>query len=178
MRLFIAALLPPEIQGRIDEYIKVIRPHCEGVKWEKRDKLHVTIKFMGDVEETMYKRVSSVLSSALEDHSLISMEIQRFGGFPILSNPRVLYVGLSDNPSLNEIQQKIENALETLGFEKERRKFTPHVTIGRIRNRMRLKGTIPPPDRAQFVIKYIALMRSVIGREGSVYTPLEIFRLS
>lgn len=177
MRLFIAALLPREIQSGIDEYIKTIRPRCEGVKWERREKLHITLKFLGNVEDTKVNQISSILSGIVDDKTSFSMEIQRFGGFPVLSSPRIIFVGLTDNPSLSEIHETINNELEPLGFEKERRKFIPHVTIGRVKSKMRVKGTIPPPVRVRFEINEIALMRSVPGRGGSVYTPLETFRL-
>lgn len=177
MRLFIAALLPREIQAGIDEYIKTIRPHCEGVKWERREKLHITLKFLGNVEDSKAKQISSVLSGIVDHNSSLSMEIQRFGGFPVLSNPRVIFVGLSDNPSLSEIHEAINDELEPLGFEKERRKFVPHVTIGRIKSKMRVKGTIPPPARVHFEITEIALMRSVTGREGSKYYPVHVCKL-
>lgn len=177
MRLFIAALLPREIQAGIDEYIKTIRPRCEGVKWERREKLHITLKFLGNVEDSKANQISSALSSLVGNRSSLSMEIQRFGGFPVLSNPRVIFVGLSDNPPLTEIHESINNELEPLGFEKERRKFIPHVTIGRVKSKMRVKGTIPPPARVRFDINEIALMQSVIGREGSKYYPVHVFRL-
>lgn len=177
MRLFIAALLPREIQAGIDEYIKTIRPRCEGVKWERREKLHITLKFLGSVEDSKAKQISSVLSGIVDDNSSISMEIQRFGGFPVLSSPRVIFVGLSDNPSLSEIHQTINYELEPLGFEKERRNFIPHVTIGRVKSKFRVRGTIPPPARVRFEINEIVLMRSVTGREGSKYYPVHICKL-
>jgi 2'-5' RNA ligase len=177
LRLFIAALLPREIQAGIDEYIKTIRPRCEGVKWERREKLHITLKFLGNVDDSKANRISSVLSGVVDSNSSLSMEIQRFGGFPVLSNPRVIFVGLSDNPSLSEIHEAINNELEPLGFEKARRKFIPHVTIGRVKSKFRVKGTIPPPKKVKFEINEIALMESVLKREGSIYAPLETFRL-
>ena len=177
MRLFIAALLPREIQSGIDEYIKTIRPRCEGVKWERREKLHITLKFLGNVEDSKAKQISSVLSGIVDNNAPLSMEIQRFGGFPALSNPRIIFVGLTDNPSLSEIHATINSELEPHGFDKESRNFIPHVTIGRVKSKFRVKGTIPPPSRVRFEINEIALIRSVPGREGSKYYPVHVCRL-
>lgn len=177
MRIFVAALLPEEIKIRIDDYIRTLKPLCGGVRWEKREKLHVTLKFLGEVEESMAGKVSSVIQGLVVNHSPFEMDVVQFGGFPSLRNPRVLFVGLSENEGLRELQQKIEDELETLGFERERRKFTPHVTIGRVRSRLRIREPLPLPEKSPFIINEIGVINSKLGREGSIYTPLTLFRL-
>ncbi len=177
MRIFVAALLPEEIKTRIDGYITAIKPLCEGVKWEKREKLHITLKFLGEVEESMGERVSAAVGGLAGGYSPFEMEVVHFGGFPNMGNPRVLIVGLSENEGLRELQQKVEDELEILGFERERRRFTPHVTIGRVKSRLKIRESLPLPEKFPFVINEIGVINSKLGREGSVYTPLNIFRL-
>ncbi|KAB2828668.1 MAG: hypothetical protein F9K51_06590, partial [Candidatus Dadabacteria bacterium] len=86
-------------------------------------------------------------------------------------------VGLSENPGLSSLQIAIEDALVPLGFEREKRGFIPHVTIGRAKNRLRIKEPLPCPEPYEFAIDEIGLIKSETRRDGSVYTPLHIFRL-
>ncbi len=177
MRLFIAALLPDEIRVRMREYIGVLKPLCEGVRWEEREKLHVTLKFLGGVGDTKAADVFSIMEGLVRNYSPFETEITGLGGFPDMRQPRILYIGLSENPELSLLQGSIDEMLEPLGFPREPRRFIPHVTIGRIKNRLGIKETLPIPEKYKFTIDEIAVVRSETGREGSVYTPLHIFRL-
>jgi len=91
--------------------------------------------------------------------------------------PRILYIGLSENPELSSLQGRIDEALEPLGFPRETRRFIPHVTIGRINNRLRIKEPLPIPEKCKFTIDEIGVIKSETRRDGSVYTPINIFRL-
>jgi 2'-5' RNA ligase len=176
LRTFIAALIPEEIRLEMKKYITEIKPHWEGVKWENYEKLHVTLKFLGEVEESKIERIKSALEESLRICSPFKMAISGFGGFPNLQNPRVLFIGLSENPELLALQSEIEEKLEWL-VRKEGRAFVSHVTIGRIKGRSRSKGPFPTPTSSSFFISEIALMKSVLHPEGSKYNPISIFRL-
>lgn len=177
MRLFIAALLPDEIRARMDEYIGALKSRCEGVKWEQKEKLHVTLKFLGSVDDSNVPEITSVISGIVRNYSPFETDIIGFGGFPDMRYPRILYIGLSENPELSSLQGRIDEALEPLGFPKETRGFLPHVTIGRIKSRLRIKETLPIPEKYKFMIDEIAVVKSETRRDGSVYTPLHIFHL-
>jgi 2'-5' RNA ligase len=178
LRLFVAALLPEEVRMRLGEYINKVRPLCEGVRWEHIDKLHVTLKFLGNVEDGKAPEIGSIIGSLSRLYNPFDTAISGAGGFPDLRNPRVLYVGLSGNPGLSSLQAGIEEALEPLGFEREKRIFIPHVTIGRVKSRLRIKEPLPEPEPYEFAIDEIGLIKSETRRDGSVYTPLHIFRLN
>ncbi len=177
MRLFIAALLPDEIRARMDEYIGALRSRCGGVKWEKREKLHVTLKFLGSVDDSNVPEITSVISCIVRNYSPFETEIAGYGGFPDMRYTRILYIGLSENPELSSLQGRIDEALEPLGFPRETRSFIPHVTIGRIKGRLRIHEPFPIPEKCKFAIDEIAVVKSETRRDGSVYTPLHIFRL-
>lgn len=177
MRLFIAALLPEEVRLRLGEYIDAVRHLCEGVRWEKAEKLHVTLKFLGSVEDTKAPEIGSIIGELCRPYTPFETAVSGAGGFPDLKHPRVIYVGLSGNPGLLSLQASIEEALEPLGFEREARPFIPHVTIGRVKSRLRVKEPLPDPEPYEFAIGEIGLIKSVTNRDGSVYTPLNIFRL-
>ncbi|HSC35982.1 MAG TPA: RNA 2',3'-cyclic phosphodiesterase [Thermodesulfobacteriota bacterium] len=177
MRLFIAALLPDEIRARMDEYIGALRSRSGGVKWEQREKLHVTLKFLGSVEDSKVPDVSSIIDGLVRNYSPFETDITGYGGFPDMRYPRILYIGLSENPELSSLQGRIDEALEPLGFPRETRGFLPHVTIGRIKSRLRIIEPFPIPEKCKFTIDEIAVVKSETRRDGSVYTPLHIFRL-
>jgi 2'-5' RNA ligase len=178
LRVFIAAHIPEEIKEEINEYLTEMKPHWEGVKWESQDKLHVTLKFLGEIEESIVGKIQDILEELLLIYSPFEMTISTFGGFPNLKNPRVLFIGLSENHGLIRLQSEIEERLEALGFKKERRIFTPHITVGRIKGRARSKGALHFPNNTPFLITQIAVMRSELSPHGSKYTPLSVFRLA
>jgi len=178
LRLFVAALLPEEVRIRLGEYIKAVRPLCEGVKWEHIDKLHVTLKFLGSVEDGKAPEIGSIIGSLSRLYTPFETAVSGAGGFPDLRNPRVLYVGLSENPGLSSLQIAIEDALEPLGFEREKRGFIPHVTIGRVKSKIGIREPLPAPEPYEFAIDEIGLIKSDTNRDGSVYTPLHIFHLN
>ncbi len=177
MRVFLAALIPELIKLEMERYIKDIKPYWRGVKWEDYEKLHVTLKFLGEVEESKIEKIKGALGDLSRIYSPFQMAISRFGGFPNLQNPRVLFIGLAANHRLSELQSEIEERIEGLGFEKEHRIFVPHVTIGRVKRRAWSEGAFPIPAGTPFFISEIAIMRSMLYLEGSKYTPVSVFRL-
>lgn len=177
LRLFIAALLPDEIKAALGGYVASLGKAAEGVKWEKEEKLHVTLKFLGEVDEKTAEAVSLVTREAARKYFPFEMKSANLGGFPDLRHPRVLFVGLSENPGLSGLQREIEEGLLPLGFERDNRRFIPHVTVGRVNGRMRTTGPLPLPKKIHFTVSEISVVKSVPGKAGSVYTPLHVFTL-
>jgi 2'-5' RNA ligase len=176
VRLFIAALIPEEIQSQLSLYIRTLKQAVDGVKWEKSEKLHVTLKFLGDVDQSLVNEISSLLSLNAQNCSPFQVSTTLFGAFPNLRSPKVLYAGLSQNKEMAEFHSLIEDGLLEFGFERENRKFTPHITLGRVKKRIDLQ-CIPILQKKEFNIREIGLIKSELRPEGSVYTPVEIFKL-
>ncbi len=178
MRIFIAALIPSEIKVAIRDYVESIKPQWEGVRWESSEKFHVTLNFLGEVDESKLSDVERILSLIGEGVSPFEMEINGFGGFPSLRKPRVLFVDLSDNNELSRFQLGLEERLEAIGFARENRRFKSHVTVGRIKRYSSLRGAISSPEPLSFKISEIAIMRSVLHKKGSEYTCLWMLKLN
>ena len=177
MRIFIAALLPEDIRLNLNEYVAKLKPSFEGVKWERDEKLHVTLKFLGEVNEATVNDISEDLETLCRKHSPFKMEVARLGGFPDLEKPRVLYIGLSPNEELSALQSEIEEGLIPFGFEKEKHRFIPHVTIGRVKRRLGIQSAVPMAEKVEFEINKIGVIKSKLEPKGSVYTPLRVFEL-
>ena len=177
MRLFVAALLPGEVRQSLGEFTNSLKPNIDGVKWEKEEKLHITLKFLGETDEQNAAKVSDIVGGLAQKYSPFRTSVKNIGGFPGLDNPRVLYIGLSPNEELSAFQREIEAGLETLGFAREKRRFIPHVTIGRVRKRFGIKAPVPMPQKVGFEISSIGIIKSELKPEGSVYSPLSVFTL-
>lgn len=176
MRLFIAALIPDSIKNKLYNYIHSLRNNIDGVKWEKPEKLHVTLKFLGDVEEAKVQDISTLLEFLVKEYSPFKINLLEFGGFPNLNNPRVLYVGLSQNKELSRFNGQLDDALSKIGFKKENRRFIPHITIGRVKKRISIKEA-PGISTTPFEITQVGIIKSELTSEGSAYTPLRVFNL-
>ena len=176
MRLFIAALLPQEIREQLTNHIDSLKHKYDGVKWEKSDKLHITLKFLGNVEESKLDGISSLLIKLASEYSPFNLSLTDFGGFPNLKKPRILYVGLSNNTQLSNLVQELEEQFAELGFEKEGRKFVPHITLGRVKKKINIQYR-PQIIQSGFQLNEIGLMKSELCSSGSVYTPVQIFKL-
>jgi len=176
VRLFIAALIPEQIRKQLLNYINSLKSDIDGVRWEKSDKLHITLKFLGSVEETQVLEISERIDRLTSRYSPFQLSLTEFGGFPNLNNPKVLYMGLSENREFSEFQKKLDQGLSELGFEKEYRRFIPHITLGRVKKKINMKSRLVI-TQSSFEIVEIRLIRSELRPKGSVYTPVKIYKL-
>ncbi len=134
IRTFISFPLPADIRSAIGEFISLLKPHCGGVKWENPDKLHVTIKFLGDTVEGNVAGILAVLRDRTVGFSPFDLTVAGFGAFPSPRRPRVIWVGCENiDGTLLRIHGAIDEGLAPLGFPKEEHPFHPHVTIARVR---------------------------------------------
>jgi RNA 2',3'-cyclic 3'-phosphodiesterase len=178
LRIFIAALIPPEIKLAIKNYVESIKPHWSGVRWEAYNKFHITIKFLGELDETRLQDIEEIIKARVQGLPPFRMKISGFAGFPSINRPRVLVVALSRNDGLLRFQQDLEGKFELIGYAKDNRSFRSHITIGRVKGYSSVRGSFPSPDPLSFNISEIAIMRSILHKKGSEYTGLSIFTLN
>ncbi len=177
MRLFIAAFLPEETKDALFRYVQSLRSFLRGVRWEPREKLHVTLRFLGDVDESCLENLSADIGSAVCGSGSVESGFDDFCLFPGSRNPRVLALGLVKNEQFQSLFEKVQSAVLRNGFEMEKRKFIPHVTLGRTRGDFGGVRMIPQPDRTEFSITRVGLVQSEIGSRGSRYTSLRTWNL-
>ena len=170
-RLFIALDLPEEVVEALDRL-------CEGlpgVRWSGPEQFHLTLRFIGEVEQGVFYEIGEALAAV--GHPPFELALKGLGQFPPRGAPHTLWVGVEDpSASLPGLRRRIERALEEAGLAPERRKFTPHVTLGRFK--------APPPEARlasylfrrnlfrtePFPVSSFGLYSSQLRPEGARYT--------
>ena len=177
LRLFIAAFLPEETKDALFHYVESLRGFLRGVRWEPREKFHVTLRFLGDVDESRLAGISTDIGSMVFGSGHVQSGFSDLRLFPGSKNPRVLALSLMKSERFQFLFNKVQRAILQNGFEMERRKFIPHVTIGRIKGSFEGIEKIPRLDETEFSIIRIGLVLSELGPRGSRYTILKTWDL-
>ena len=175
-RLFIAVDISEEARRRAADHIDKMRALAGGVRvgWERAEKLHVTLKFLGKVEETHVAHVSETTASVAAGFAPFRITLAGTGVFPRLKQPRVLWLGINEERVLPKIAADLESRLSVLGFEVEERPFSPHLTIGRIREQQKAKRLAEAHlqsrfEPVEFTVTELVVYESILRPNGSVY---------
>ncbi len=178
-RSFVCIELPAEIKKSLADLQSRLRPLAKGaVSWPKPEGLHLTLKFLGDVDAgRLDAAADALLRSCAESHGF-QVCLRGTGGFPDLRMPRVLWAGLAEpSGELEKLQRRIEQAFRAAGFAAEERPFSPHLTIARVKApreaaELARHWQTTALENLCFSVKEVVLMRSDLLPEGATYTPL------
>jgi len=174
MRAFLAF----EISAPVKEYLqgvsRIMASKATGVKWVKSNGQHITLKFFGEIEESMAKIIQEKLTGLEGKYGPFVATIKEIDAFPTKRRARVIIVSLEKGVDIAKaIFHDIEDALLTLGIEVEKRDFTPHITLGRKKEPTPLlERDIPGLDEMSFVIDRLVLFRSTLTPQGAIYSPV------
>jgi 2'-5' RNA ligase len=134
IRTFVAVNIDSAVRERVARLVDRFRAAGADVKWVASPNLHITLKFLGDVDAKEIHRVCEAVQKAVADAPPFEFEIRGAGAFPKASRPRTVWLGVAQGrEELIDLNKRIEPALEKLGFRREARRFQPHLTIGRVR---------------------------------------------
>ncbi len=180
IRLFVALKFPDVIIDKIIEFKNEAAGEFQNLKWEKKEKLHLTLKFIGDVKEDLVDKIAESLSF-VEDYNSFEFNFTKFGFFYRDNYPRILWLGLSNNDKLSILIDEIESKLETFEIQKEKRKFKPHLTLLRIKNKVD-KNFINSFENynlpyLKFYSNEITLFKSELLPDTSRYTEIKNYKL-
>ncbi|MGH6692786.1 MAG: RNA 2',3'-cyclic phosphodiesterase [Longimicrobiales bacterium] len=176
IRLFVALELPEAVRDRL----VAMQGGVPGARWANDDQMHLTLRFIGEVDENVAHDVDDALSSIRAPAFEMELSgVGEFGG----KNPRALWAGVRANGALIHLQKKVETALQRIGLEPEPRKFSPHVTLARLRAAPREKVVAFLAHHALFASGAIKIERFVLfsshqGSGGSVYHPERVYALT
>ncbi len=179
VRAFVAIELPASIQAKLDEIQKQVRS-VMGFKaiWVRPEAMHVTLKFMGSVEDDRVPAIMTKLADVA--FTPFVFHVKRLGGFPSFDRPRVLWAGSEPNAALTGLHRGIDDRLATIGFDPETRDFNGHVTLARFKEVPRLPDPIKRMIKGiqldeQYEVNAFALFESKLTAKGPVYTVLKRF---
>ena len=184
MRLFFAVPVSDEVCAIVREAIERIPLDDHPWWWIPPRNYHITLKFLGEVEEPLLPRLVDAAARAAGAVSPFEISFERFGAFPSISRPRVLfYAAGRGSEELASLAGRVEEQLVSLGFEGERRRFRAHLTLARVRNRpsldvQKILESVPDlPGTAFQRIERFVLMQSTLSRSGARYDELGSFAL-
>ncbi|MBI5560213.1 MAG: RNA 2',3'-cyclic phosphodiesterase [Deltaproteobacteria bacterium] len=182
LRTFIAIELPDKLKKRLkmlQEELKKNSGNASKISWARPETIHLTLKFIGDIDGGKAQEITEGLKKAAENVKAFNIAVQGVGGFPDLKNPRVLWVGIEEGAELKTLYENIEERMEALGFEREKRGFHPHLTLCRIKNPQDGKRlseglkNIKTGGTVNFPAESIVFFKSELGLNGAIHTPLK-----
>lgn len=175
LRLFVGLTVP----DLLAQQLVLLGGGIEGARWETPEKLHLTLRFIGDIDGGTRATIDEALRTVTFDP--FELALHGCGHFPPRGEPRALWLGIRDSPPLLELRGRIENALRDVGLDPDPRNFAPHLTLARLRRppakkvaawlSMHAMYEAPP-----FVVEQFALFSSVLGPRGSKYAVIESYR--
>lgn len=191
LRLFVAVELPPGVRAALAGLQRELRPRCgPGVRWVDAEGIHLTLKFLGNIEERQVPPLKAALGEVASEESPFTLCLTEFGAFPTPRSPRVLWVGVGgvggEEEKLARLQRAMEERVSPLGFPREERPFSPHLTLGRVRAEAsplerRLLGEslakASSEEAPSFLVDTLSLMQSTLTPQGARYHALARFPL-
>ena len=183
IRAFIAIDLPPEILQHLEQVSVQLKKRLEGVpvRWVPVDNIHLTLKFLGDVSPANVDMLKKILQIEVDGHHAFEISVGGLGAYPSPRRPRVVWVGVEAPAELTAVQNGVESAMARLGYAREERPFSPHLTLGRVsRNAIgrdeRLIGESIEAIKLGFLgvarVNEVHLYKSDLQPNGAVYTRL------
>ncbi len=180
IRVFVALDLPKETKEFLLNKIQLIDPDRE-LRWEKSNKFHLTLKFIGEIEEAQLPEIKDVLKKVVKGCKPFELKLSKFGKFTRKGKVAVLWAGFAENTQLSECVTKINLNLSNIGIPIETKKYTPHITLLRIRknidNKILHKFDNLTSEHEIYIASEIQLVRSTLKPTGSIYKILEKYNL-
>jgi 2'-5' RNA ligase len=183
IRAFVAIDLPPEIRQRLDQVIAQLTQRLEGipVRWVPAGNIHLTLKFLGDVSLANVEMLKKVIQAEAENHHCFEISVGGLGAFPNNRQPRVVWAGVEAPQELLSLQRSIDAAMAKLGYNREERPFSAHLTLGRVSRNATARdahriGEVIEATKIGFLgvaqISAVHFYKSDLQPSGSVYTRL------
>lgn len=185
MRLFVAINLPDPLRQSLWAASAPLREAGYPVRWVQLDGLHLTLKFLGEVEPTGEAEIVYAVQSAVRGAKPFTIALDGYGAFPSIARPRVLWIGCEAAPPLELLQHRVEQAFAEIGYPVEGRPFHPHLTLGRARRDARprdfagLHRTLAALEApGELVVASVDLMESVLRASGARYAGRHVAALA
>jgi RNA 2',3'-cyclic 3'-phosphodiesterase len=178
MRTFIAIEIPSEVKSALAALQTELRRAGADVSWTKPENIHLTLNFLGEVDERRIGEVENICVASAAEFQPFTLGLNDTGVFPNARQPRVLWVGLAGEiGKTSEMRKRLDDGLALIGFEREEKDFRPHLTIGRVKSNRKIRELLALAGARQvpaspFVVTELVLMKSELYPAGARYTPM------
>ncbi len=175
MRTFIAIDLEPALKEAVRGLVESLKRTRADVRWTGPSGLHLTLKFLGEIEADAVARVTDVVGRVADRHGRFLLALEGTGRFPTGRAPRVLWVGIRPQPALLSLQEDLERELEVEGFPREVRAFHPHLTLGRVKGPSVLLEALAELEKhecavfGEMEVRKVTFFESRLGPGGAQY---------
>lgn len=187
IRLFIALNIPPEIKEEIIRLRNSIVNNSSDYKWELPEKLHLTLKFIGEVDESLGEKIESEISF-ISEYRAFYCTFNKFGFFYSGKEPRILWLGLNINKEIFDLVKRLNDKLVNFGIPEEKRKFKPHLTLMRVKKKLDKNfinsfvrwtpyGENSKLPDTKFCADSVSLIKSELSPDGSTYAEIKNYKL-
>jgi len=179
IRSFIAIELGDKEKRSLELIQNKMKRELPTVRWVKPNTIHLTIKFLGFIEESEIPRIKEIINTAAENCRPFQMRLSGLGAFPNARNPRVIWIGVREESGvLKQLAAELERLLAEIGVEPEDRAFSAHLTLGRVKERggrdvfSSVLPTFKDEDAGEMRVDKISLIRSDLTPQGPIYSTL------
>lgn len=183
-RIFIAVDLPSEVREKLKEVLASLRETGADMRCVKAENTHLTLRFLGGVEQQALDNIKKAMEKALKGITSFDILFHGIGAFPKIETPRVVWLGVREGEQkLRVIRDRLEENLAQIGIEKEGREYHSHLTLARVKSQLGKETLLSwiksnaGFDLGPMKANKIALMESVLKREGPEYSPLKVVGL-
>ena len=177
MRAFVAVFPPSEVRREALTWARR-RSSDDRVRWTRPENVHLTLKFLGDIRGEALGGIGAALGEVCAQHAPFEATLAELGAFPSAQRARILWIGVgAGSDRLLSLASDIDNALAPLDFEREKRPYVPHLTLGRVRGRSLHLVLTSGAQGTGFQIERIELMESSLAAEGASYKTVGDFTL-
>lgn len=183
-RIFAALEIPDRVQSLISEFTGILAKRFPdaGAKWVDAEKIHLTIRFFGGIDDSQLASVREVVRTAVRNHNTFKLTVEGTGVFPGSKRPRVLWVGLLVSSELEVLKHELDTALLAEGFDMETWAFRPHLTVARLRDpskarRLAAEFLEKEFEPAAFEVRRLCLFQSLLKPTGSEYVLIDAAEL-
>lgn len=179
MRLFVAIDVGPEVRARAYRDTGALRAAAPDVAWVRPDLLHITLKFLGEVADPILPALVDAVGAAVRGYAAFRVRLEGIGAFPSLRRPRVVWLGAGEDAAVASLARTVDGACASLGFARDDRAFTTHVTLGRVRHALGAGSRRALEEAARkavggydVAVRAVDVMQSEPTPKGSRYTVL------
>jgi 2'-5' RNA ligase len=181
LRGFIAIDIEPF--PKLVQFENEIRNTGANVKLVEPENVHITLKFLGDTDEGYIDQIGEIIKDAVKETDSFEIQLKGAGVFPNQNYIKVMWIGIKNGVQIGKIASKIDEQISGLGFKKEKRDFSAHLTIARVRSAKNKEKILQIIEKyrdmefGNFKVNYIKLKKSELTSKGPIYTTLREIKL-